>query len=527
MSIKKDFIQSIKVIVLALVLSVGISVVSAAWQDAPANPPQSNAPAPINVSSTGQTKEGGLVLNANGGADYGLIVVGADKKGFVGIGVLTPTQKLDILGKIKIVDGDQADKKILASDATGVGSWKFPSELDIVNSGDAQTICRTLGGTWVATPLPAKCNFPGVNPPPPPPSSDPQIICATLGGVWNTATLKCAFNGGTGGPGSGGTINNITSTNNTITISDNDGPTTNIDVNLSKTCTDLGGTWNSTACSFAGTSSSGASFSVCNNNGTVVSGSAPACVGAQANGGAGTSRYRAINCLAPYQSAKMNGTMFYTSGKWSTQMWTANIDCTNGTILVVDMQGGGGSTGTAGVTQINQGSGIILTPSPIITTGTVSADTTYLQRRIAQSCSTGQVMRGANQDGTPICIADATGGSQTGQQICTALGGIWNTGTNKCSIAGAAGTVASRGNIVEVSAVWSSAQYALGACLSTQRIELERSVLCAPIASAQSTVDSASDLSGSNPTGYTLRLGAWGSNVPQAKCTLIFRCLYQ
>jgi hypothetical protein len=42
----------------------------------------------------------------------------------VGIGTTTPTQKLDIAGKIKITDGFEANGKVLTSDATGVGTWQ-------------------------------------------------------------------------------------------------------------------------------------------------------------------------------------------------------------------------------------------------------------------------------------------------------------------------------------------------------------------------------------------------------------------
>jgi hypothetical protein len=54
--------QSFKVIAIALVLSVGISYVSA-WTAPTATPPNSNVSAPINVGSTAQTKTGDLTVN--------------------------------------------------------------------------------------------------------------------------------------------------------------------------------------------------------------------------------------------------------------------------------------------------------------------------------------------------------------------------------------------------------------------------------------------------------------------------------
>jgi len=44
--------------------------------------------------------------------------------GNLGIGTTNPTQKLDVIGKIKITDGSQADGRVLTSDANGVGIWK-------------------------------------------------------------------------------------------------------------------------------------------------------------------------------------------------------------------------------------------------------------------------------------------------------------------------------------------------------------------------------------------------------------------
>ncbi|WP_298136879.1 hypothetical protein [Flavobacterium sp.] len=43
--------------------------------------------------------------------------------GNMGIGTTTPSQKVDIIGKIKITDGSQGVGKLLSSDANGVGTW--------------------------------------------------------------------------------------------------------------------------------------------------------------------------------------------------------------------------------------------------------------------------------------------------------------------------------------------------------------------------------------------------------------------
>ncbi len=45
--------------------------------------------------------------------------------GDVGIGTTTPSEKLEVSGSIKMVDGNQAVGKVLTCDANGVGSWQF------------------------------------------------------------------------------------------------------------------------------------------------------------------------------------------------------------------------------------------------------------------------------------------------------------------------------------------------------------------------------------------------------------------
>jgi len=45
----------------------------------------------------------------------------------MGLGTNNPTEKLQVNGKIKIVDGNQGTGKVLTSDANGVATWQTPS----------------------------------------------------------------------------------------------------------------------------------------------------------------------------------------------------------------------------------------------------------------------------------------------------------------------------------------------------------------------------------------------------------------
>lgn len=59
--------------------------------------------------------------------------------GSVGVGTIAPVTKIDIIssspGAIKIADGNQADSKVLMSDAYGVGTWKTPASIRATANG--------------------------------------------------------------------------------------------------------------------------------------------------------------------------------------------------------------------------------------------------------------------------------------------------------------------------------------------------------------------------------------------------------
>ncbi|MFA4855217.1 MAG: hypothetical protein WC634_01345 [archaeon] len=80
--------------------------------------------------------------------------------------------------------------------------------------------------------------------------------------------------------------------------------------------------------------------------------------------------------------------------------------------------------GAAGVTSISAGTGITLSPNPITTTGTISANTTVLQNRVSGTCAVGNSIRVINADGTVACETDDVGtGDITSVSVGTGLTG--------------------------------------------------------------------------------------------------------
>ncbi len=116
-------ISTIKIILLALILSAGLQFVAAqstsncggdTWMSAPSNPPSGNCAAPLNVTASSpsgyQEKLGALWVNGN-----------PTNPNAVGFYVRTGASWFN--GPLKIMDGTQGEGKILMSDADGNTSW--------------------------------------------------------------------------------------------------------------------------------------------------------------------------------------------------------------------------------------------------------------------------------------------------------------------------------------------------------------------------------------------------------------------
>ncbi|MDP3785148.1 MAG: hypothetical protein Q8R12_03705, partial [bacterium] len=112
-----------------------------AFQEPSSSPPLGNVPAPLNISSSGQSKSGGLILNT-GGASYGLIV----DQGNVGIGTQSPTQKLDVAGYIRGATGLCIGSDCRTGWPTPVFTKEFLSGEQTLTPGGNLVIAHGLNG---------------------------------------------------------------------------------------------------------------------------------------------------------------------------------------------------------------------------------------------------------------------------------------------------------------------------------------------------------------------------------------------
>jgi uncharacterized protein (TIGR02145 family) len=117
----KSTFKKISFILSVVLMSLAVSYALGAWQEPSSSPPDGNVSAPINISSTAQTKKGGLTLQGDFTAptfydsdntDYYVNPAGQTVlAGNVGIGTTNPGSKLEVNGNI-IADTPTADDHV-------------------------------------------------------------------------------------------------------------------------------------------------------------------------------------------------------------------------------------------------------------------------------------------------------------------------------------------------------------------------------------------------------------------------------
>jgi hypothetical protein len=109
----------------------------------------------VTVNTTSFANDSNRVFTIGNGSGTRKTAFVVQQDGNIGINQRRPTEKLDIAGSIKIVDGTQGTGKVLTSDANGKASWATPSSLP-TQTGNAGKFLTTDGTN------PSWANVPGV-----------------------------------------------------------------------------------------------------------------------------------------------------------------------------------------------------------------------------------------------------------------------------------------------------------------------------------------------------------------------------
>lgn len=156
-------ITKVLILVAVLTVALGVNYIFAAWTGPTQNPTDGNTSTPIHVGSTNQVKTGGLSLNA-------LSVFGSGYfQGKVGVGVVTPSQDLEVAGQIKIGKDDSVSPTEGTIRWTGTdfeghngSDWvSLVSGETVVTVDPNYTDCVNAGGSWIDAI--STCYFPGTS----------------------------------------------------------------------------------------------------------------------------------------------------------------------------------------------------------------------------------------------------------------------------------------------------------------------------------------------------------------------------
>ena len=114
------------ILLVVLTLALGVNYLFAAWTGPTQAPTGGNTSTPVHVGTTDQVKNGGLSLD-------GLSVFGGGYfQGNVGVGVVTPSEELDVSGDIK-ASGTICDSNGCIS-GDGSGFYGSPTRVRLANS---------------------------------------------------------------------------------------------------------------------------------------------------------------------------------------------------------------------------------------------------------------------------------------------------------------------------------------------------------------------------------------------------------
>jgi len=173
-----------KVLILGVVLTaaLGVNYLFAAWTGPTQAPTGGNTSTPVHVGATDQVKNGGLSLD-------GLSVFGGGYfQGNVGVGVVTPTEALDVSGNVKTTGGLKIGNT--NDEVAGAIRW---TGTDFEGHNGTQWV-SLVSGEAVAT---VDLNY---------------TACVDIGGSWVTGQSACYFSG-TSCPSGWSKNGNFSSTN--------------------------------------------------------------------------------------------------------------------------------------------------------------------------------------------------------------------------------------------------------------------------------------------------------------------------
>lgn len=91
----------------------------------------------------------------NGSDDF--IITSA---GRVGIGTVSPTASLDVVGNLRIADGSEYDRYVMTSDAAGLGSWKRQTYTSRIVGNVSATLANLRSGDIIT---PSDWSYTGAN----------------------------------------------------------------------------------------------------------------------------------------------------------------------------------------------------------------------------------------------------------------------------------------------------------------------------------------------------------------------------